>query len=495
MRAGADHRRRSTRVAVIGAGQSGVVTAVQLQRAGYRNFTVFERSAGPGGTWFDNRFPGCAVDVHSHVYSFAFMPYDWSRNYANQPEVLRYLEDTIDQFGVRDRFQFGCTVESAVWNEQDSAYRVNLADGRSFTFDVVVSCLGLLNNPYIPQWDGLDAFRGPAFHTARWEQNHDLTKMRVAVVGTGSTAAQVVPALSTRVNEIRLFVRTPSWVLPKDVRDFTAEERAKYAKPRNQKWSRFKTFRMLENVDFTKGFRRAEGPEQEVVRRRALAYLESAIEDPELRRTMTPSFPVGCKRIILDSDFYPSLNRANVHVIPHAVRSVDRTGVVDTQGQHHQVDAIVMATGFTPTNYLASLDVVGRDGQSIHQVWGQSPRAFCGMTVPGFPNFFMLYGPNNNGSVPIMALSTRQAQAIVSTIRRMERRNSRIVDTKPEALADWILQMDEANAKRTSSLTRYCTNYYHSPDGQNVTQMPMLYRQFVRMMKFRMPRGLTLERQ
>ena len=341
--------------------------------------------------------------------------------------------------------------------------------------------------------DGLEKFRGPAFHSARWESDRDLTGMRVAVVGMGSSAAQIVPALAGTVKEVQLFARTPNWVLPKPVVEFTPSERERYTRSAlYRRLTRFKEFRFRESRAVN-GFRYAEGPEQAAMKATALAYLEETIKDPDLRAYMTPQFPLGCKRPILDSDFLPSLNREDVRVIRTGVAAVDEEGIIDEQGEHHAVDAIVMATGFTPTRFIASLDLRGRGGRSVQDVWGLSPRAFCGTTVPGIPNFFMLYGPNTNGGASIMANSTRQAEAVIATMKRMERRGKKVFDTRPTALARWVRMMDEGNARRTASHLTYCSNYYHSPEGRNVTQLPLKYLNYLFALKAWMPFALRLQ--
>jgi cation diffusion facilitator CzcD-associated flavoprotein CzcO len=484
-------KRRFTRVAVIGAGVSGIATAVKLKQAGYENFTVFERHSGPGGTWFANTYPGCAVDVPSHAYSFSFMPYDWKRTHADQSENLQYLRDTIMHFNLWEKFQFNTTVKQAIWDDQRCVYTLYFDSGEDAEFDIVVSCVGLLSNPNYPAWPGLESFKGPRFHTSQWDHGLDLSGKKVAVVGTGSTAAQLVPALSQIAGQVVLFQRSPGWVLRKDVREFTPEERARFRKRViNQKIARLKIFRVRESPQFVKGIRVAESPVNRELREECEAFIKSTINDPEVQRLVTPDTPVGCKRPILDSDFYPSLNNDNVTLVPHEVESVTERGIVDATGAHHDVDVIVMATGFTAARFLASLEVQGSNKRSIQEIWGLSPRALCGMTVPGIPNFFMLYGPNTNGAVSIMATSTRQAVAVVDCIKRMERRNCRKFDTKPAALKKWIDYVDEGNRKRTASHLTYCTNYYHSPEGQNVTQFPGIYAIFALFQKFTFPRGI-----
>ena len=460
------------RVAIVGAGVSGIAMAYELHRSGI-DFTVFERSAGPGGTWFDNTFPGCEVDVEAHGYAFPFMPHDWARSYPAQAEILSYLNYTIDHFSLSRYFRYNTAVESVTWIDERNLYEVRTAGGEQSEYDVVVSCLGLLNNPKLPTWPGLEDFAGPKFHTARWDHSVALPGQRVAVVGTGSTASQLVPALAELGAEVILFQRTPGWVLPKGERDYTDRERARWVRHQSlQRLARYRHVRVRSSRKRYRGLRMAETKQQQVLRQSAVRYIESQVKDPEVRAQVTPPFPIGCKRIILASTFYAALNRPEVTLIPHAVERVTPAGVVDATGQHHDIDILVMATGFTAQQYLATLRVYGQGGRSLHEAWGKSARAYFGTTVPGFPNFFMLYGPTTNGPVSQTLTSARQARAVARTLRAMRRRRAQAVDTRPAAY-DWFVRwMDAGNAKLTSNHPRFCRNYYYAEDGRNVTQFP-----------------------
>ncbi|QXJ25168.1 NAD(P)/FAD-dependent oxidoreductase [Actinomadura graeca] len=463
-------RRTGPRVAIVGCGFGGIATGVKLKKKGITRFTIFERSDGPGGTWWDNRYPGCEVDIPSHAYSFSFLTYDWSRTHAGQEELQRYAEHVLDRFGLRRHCRFGVGVESATWDEDAARYEVRLDDGTTEPFDVVISCLGLLNHPRHPDWPGLEDFEGPKFHTARWEPAHDLAGKRVAVVGTGSTATQVVPAIAGRVERLYVFQRQPSWILPKGERDFTPRERAMFRRlPVLQKLRRawlFYRFRVM-----FKGYD-LHGKRQQQNLRQCREYIEKTVDDPELRARLTPDYPWGCKRPVLASGFYPALNRPNVRLVPHAVTRMTRTGIVDSTGTEHGIDVLVMATGFQATNFLASLEVRGVGGVEIHDTWKNDPTAFLGITVPGYPNFFMLYGPNTNGGFSIIAQLERQAEVAARTVARMRRRGLRAVDTRPAAAERWVRWVDRQLARHASAMEANCTNYYHSETGRNVTQWP-----------------------
>lgn len=456
-------------VIIIGCGLGGIAAAVNLQRSGVQSFTILEQSAGPGGTWWDNRYPGCEVDIASHAYSFSFFPYDWKRTHATMRELQHYTEDVIDAFGLRARIRFSARVRSVDWTEAEGGYIVTLENGETLCARAVISAVGMLNNPRYPEWPGLEAFRGPRFHTARWEE-HDLTDKRVAVIGTGSTATQLVPALAAQAKEVVLFQREPGWVLPKNERDFTEAEMRRYRKGFRQKLHRMQLFKQATKLveAFEVGTK-----EEERLRTWALKYIERTIEDPELRTAVTPSYPYGCKRPVLATTFYSSLNRPNVTLVPRAVAAADEQGVIDVDGLHHDVDLIVFATGFQTTNYLGTYDVRGTDGRTLKEWWGDRPRAFLGITVPSFPNFFILYGPNTNGGWSIISQLERQAEVAAWAIAKLHRRGVFAIDTRPKALDRWLRWVDRQIAVHASSNGAGCHNYYYSASGDNVTQWPL----------------------
>ena len=457
------------RVAIIGAGMGGIAAAVKLRRRTDATFVIFEQSAGVGGTWFDNRYPGCEVDVHSHAYSFSFLKYDWPRTHATQPELLAYAEHVVRHFGLTPHLRLNTRVTDLVWEESSSCYVLSTEHGDSAEFDVVISALGLLSVPRYPEWPGLDTFAGPCFHTSRWE-DHDLAGKSVAVVGTGSTAVQIVPSIAPVAAAVHVFQREPGWVEPKNERDFSPRERWVYRHvPFAQLLSRAKIF--------YQGNRRFKGYDVGSRRQRRMRaagerFIADSIADPATRAAVTPDYPWGCKRPILSSTFYPALNRDNVHLVPHAVSRVTPTGVVDATGTVRDIDVLILSTGFQPTRFLASLDVKGRDGRSIHDVWRERASAFLGITVPGFPNFFILYGPNTNGGVSVIAQLERQAEVVVRAVRRLERTRRRRIDTSPAAARRFVAWVDRRLSTNASAMDAGCHNYYHDQAGHNVTQWP-----------------------
>jgi cation diffusion facilitator CzcD-associated flavoprotein CzcO len=457
------------KVVVVGAGFGGIAAGVKLLQAGIGTFTIYEASQGVGGTWWDNTYPGAEVDVGSHLYCFSFRPHDWTRTHARQPELQRYLEETVDERGLRPHLRLGVAVESATWDDDRHVWTARLADGTVDECHVLISGVGFLNVPRYPSWPGLDTFEGAAFHTARWEHEHDLAGKTVAVVGTGSSATQVVPAIQPTVGHLYVFQREPGWVTPKGDRDLSDEERAALARPWRRRKERWRQQWMLEK-SLRRGNLYRPGTKVNDARRQfCLAYIERQFaEHPELREAVTPKYPYPGKRPVFASTFYPALKKENVELVPCAVASVTLTGVVDTDGVERAVDVIVMATGFQPANYLARLPVVGRDGRSLHEQWADEPRAFLGITVPNFPNFFVLYGPGTNGG-EIVTMLESQAEYAVRAIKRMIRSRVTAVEVKPKYEARWHRWLQ---SRMTGTSWTMSNNYFKASNGAVATQWP-----------------------
>ena len=464
------------RVAVVGAGFGGIAAGVNLLRAGIRTFTIYESSLGIGGTWWDNTYPGAEVDVGSPVYCFSFKPYAWTRTHARQAELQKYLEETVDEFRLRPHLRLGVSVESATWDDDRHLWTVALDDGTTDECHVLVSGVGFLNVPRYPDWPGLDAFEGPAFHTARWEHQHDLTGKVVAVVGTGSSATQVVPAIQPIVERLYVFQREPGWVMPKGERDLPDAERAALSTPwlgRRERWRQ----RYVLEKNLWGGHVNRVGTKANIAREQFCRdYIERELGDrPDLREAVTPTYPYPGKRPILASTFYQALKAPNVELVPKAVASVTPTGIVDADGVERRVDVIVMATGFQPANYLARLPITGRDGRSLQAYWAGEPHAYLGITVPGFPNFFMLYGPGTNGGEIVIMLES-QAEYAVRAVKRMAREGVSAIEVRPRVEAAWSRWLESKMAGTSWAITN---NYFKSPSGRVVTQWPsgnLLYR-------------------
>lgn len=457
-------------VTIVGGGFGGIAAAVKLKRAGITTFTIYEKSEGIGGTWRDNVYPGAEVDVGSHLYSFSFRRNDWSRTHARQAELQRYLEDVVDEFGLRPHLRLGTEVRSATWDEKTHTYTIHLANGETFASQVLISAVGLLNVPRYPDWPGLEEFQGPKFHTARWEHQHELSGKRIAIVGTGSTSSQLVPALAPIAGHVTLFQREPGWVIPKGDRDFTSEERSTLSRRLAYRRQRLRLLWQIERGQIRGSIHR---PGTKVNARReeqCRGYIDHVFKDrPDLRRMVTPDYPYPGKRPILTGTFYPALLRDNVELVPHAVTSVTPHGIVDAQGVEHPADVLVMATGFQPWDFLKNFHLVGRAGRTIAGAWGDEPEAFLGMQVAGFPNFFMMYGPNTNFFCVTFMLE-RQAEYITRAIKRLIRAKATSIDVRRGVMDFYNRRVTLALSKKT--LEGDCSNYYHSASGKNVVTWP-----------------------
>lgn len=480
--------RSAVRVAIVGGGFGGIIAAVKLKKAGFTNIVIYEKEEGAGGTWRVNTYPGCEVDVPSHMYSFSFMRWDWSRTHARQPELMAYTEAVLGRFRLRGNFRFGTAVDQVRWQDDSGTYRVRAADGTSADYDAVVIAVGFLSVPKYPEWPGLDTFEGPTFHTARWDHSVDLAGKRVAVVGTGSTAAQVVPAAARIAERVYVFQREPGWVDAKNARDFSPRERRLYRLPIAARIQRLRGF-----YDHHKRFGSFDvrGRAQARTRAKSEAFIRGVIADRRLADLVTPDYPWGCKRPVLSDDFYPALTQDNVTLVAAPVESVTEHGVVDATGTEHGIDVLIMSTGFRTTDYLDTLEVVGPGGVSLHKYWDGRPRAYLGVTVPGFPNFFLIYGPNTNGGGSVIAQEERQAEVAVWALKTMARRGAATVDTSPEALERWIEWVDHKLATDASAMEAGCTNYYHSRSGENATQWPDTHLRYLVMTKLWRSRGIT----
>ena len=459
---------RAVRVAIIGAGLGGVAAAVSLKRAAIDTFTVFEKAAGPGGVWWQNTYPGCEVDIPSLAYSYSFMPYDWSGTHATQAELQRYVEDVIDRFDIRAHFSFGVGVERAVWDGARKAYTVYTTDGADAEFDLVVSAVGMLSHPKLPDWPGLETFEGPVFHTSRFDHALDLAGRRVAIVGTGSTACQLGPAIAPQVRQLDVYQREPGYVLPKKARVFDDDERRRYRdSPVRRRIDRLKLYRMGHRSHDALRVGTENNKKVEAYFRH---YVARTVRDPAVRDLLTPNYPYGCKRPVYASTYFPMFNRDNVSLVPHAVVEVAPDGLIDDTGTKRPADVLILSTGFQAASYLSTVRIQGRGGRDLHDVWAGEPWAFLGVTVPGFPNFFMLYGPNTNGGFSMTTQLEIQAEQLVRVVRRLRRTSA--LDTRPR-LAERVDRWVQGQIAVTmSSAGAGCHNYYHAASGKNVTQWP-----------------------
>jgi cation diffusion facilitator CzcD-associated flavoprotein CzcO len=456
-------------IAVLGAGFGGLAVAHRLAQAGVDDVAIFERHDGVGGTWRANGYPGAACDVPSHLYSLSFAPNPyWSRTYATQPEILRYIEDCYDRFDVRRKVRPRTEIVGAAWSEADACWRLRDRRGGTYEAPVLVSAIGMFNTPSMPAIAGLDDFGGTLFHSARWDHDHDLTGRRVAVVGTGASAIQVVPAIVDRAAHLDLYQRSAPWILPRKDPPYSVEQQQVFAtRPDEAARHRQGLHDLFEQ---TTAFFTGD-PSVEAIAAVARSYLERKVADPGLRARLTPHEPFGCKRTLVSSDYYPAVQRDDVELITTAIDRITPTGIRAADGVERPADTIVLCTGFRASEYLRGVDVVGRDGTSLQEHWAGVPRAYHGMAVPGFPNFFMLYGPNTNqGGNSILLILEAQAQFVASALDALRTRGAATVEVSAEAMARYGREL-ERDLQRTV-WAGDCDSYFHNAAGDIVTQLP-----------------------
>jgi cation diffusion facilitator CzcD-associated flavoprotein CzcO len=465
-RARALRHRSSPRVVVIGAGFGGLAAAVALRRKGIDDLWIIERSDGVGGTWRQNVYPGAACDIQSHLYSFSFAPNRaWTRTYAYQPEILAYLEKVADDFDLRRHLVLNTCVRRLIWNEAASQWDVELADHGTIAADVVVSAVGLFGAVRYPDIDGLTDFSGDLMHTALWDPTVDLTDRRVAVIGTGASGVQVVPELAATAAQLTVFQRTPPWMVPKEDRSYTREELARF---RRHPWAALHERWRLWKLQHDNTALTPNHPRLATVQEMSENFLRRHVEEESLRDALTPRYPFRCKRVLLGDKYYKALQLPHVGLVTDPIERITGTSVV-TSGGVVDVDAIVLATGFETTDYLSGLEVVGIGGEKLHDRWGDEPCAYLGVAVSGFPNFFMLYGPNTNqGANSIIYVLEAGARLVASAVSRLARRGG-FVDVRPEAERRFN---EKINADLERTIWTQCDSYYRSPTGRIVTQWP-----------------------
>ncbi|MEM6566666.1 MAG: NAD(P)/FAD-dependent oxidoreductase [Pseudomonadota bacterium] len=456
---------------IVGAGLGGVGAAVHLMKQGHSDLEIFERSEKPGGVWWDNTYPGCSVDIHSHAYSYSFMKYNWKRTHATRDELQQYVEDTIDAFKLRPKIQLNTEVKEIRWDDDRCLYSMQFGDGTIKEFEVVISAVGFLIEPKYPTWPGMDTFEGKMMHTSRWDHDLDLRGKTVAVVGTGSTAAQVVPGIADTVGELLVFQREPGYVAPKNARAYTPFESFVYNSiPGAAYLSRIRAFTRatIRNRGFNEKSSRQISNKNICVKN-----INDNVQDPEIRKHLTPDYPWGCKRQIESTEYYPTFNKPNVTLVPRAVSELTKDSIIDVEGNTHKVDAIVLATGFETTNYLSSIDIYGESGLRLRDAWKRRTAALVGVTVPKFPNFFILYGPNTHGGYSVIAQLECAARLAARMVRKMKRKNWARVDTPQQALDNYLVWLDNKFKTASSAMVANCNNYYTNEWGDNVTNWPL----------------------
>jgi cation diffusion facilitator CzcD-associated flavoprotein CzcO len=459
-----------TSVAIIGTGFGGLAAAVRLKQAGIDDLVLFEKSGDVGGVWRDNTYPGAACDVPSHLYSLSFAPKpDWSRRFAPQSEIHQYLRDVARDFDVLRHVRFGTEVVAATFDEFTGRWRLSLAGGAQHEADVLITATGQLSRPSTPDIRGLGSFQGAVFHSAHWDHAHDFRDQRVAVLGTGASAIQFVPAIATQAARLSVFQRSAPYVLPKPDRAYPARALGAFRRIPG-------LLRLSRERDYFSNELRSLGFNTEprllfAHRARFRRHLAEQVPDPELRRKLTPTDPLGCKRILMSNEWYPALQLPQVEVVDERIGEVRAHSIVTMDGVERPVDTIVLGTGFAATDFLAPMTVTGRDCRDLHEQWKGGASAYLGTVVPGFPNLFVLYGPNTNlGHNSILVMLEAQVGWVVQAVRALRDRRVERLEVRADVAAAfdaWVQRRLRGTVFATG-----CHSWYLTETGRNTQNWP-----------------------
>lgn len=460
---------RTVSALVIGSGFGGLAAAVDLRRQGIDDITILEKAPRIGGVWRDNTYPGAACDVPSSLYSYSFAPNpDWARRYAEQPEILAYIERVAEEHDLTRLVRTETEVTEAAYDEQRDRWTVRTATGETYEADLLVSAVGQLSRPAMPDLPGLDSFGGPAFHSAEWRHGVDLTGKRVLVIGTGASAIQFVPHVQQVAAQVTVFQRSAPYVVPKPDRGYTRLHLRSFREvPVTQAFGRELTRNLSELLNHALGERTAFTKSFEIAFR---AMLRLQIKDPALRAKLMPDYPVGCKRLLFSNNWYSTLAKPNVDVVTEHITEVVPEGVRTADGTLHEADVIIYGTGFKATEFLAPMKIVGRDGRELAQEWADGARAYLGMTVPGFPNFFVVYGPNTNlGGSSIISMIECQTGYLGQAARLLERGELKRIEVRAEVAGRYDKEIQERLA---GSVWSGCSSWYRTEGGRITTNWP-----------------------
>lgn len=455
---------------IIGTGFAGIGMAIKLRQAGITDFTILEKAQDVGGVWRDNSYPGAACDVPSHLYSFSFAPNpEWTRIFASQAEIYSYLQQCAHQYQLIAHIQFGAEVQQATYNEADSLWQVILSDGSQLHAALLISATGQLSRPALPKLDGIETFQGRAFHSANWDHSYDLAGKRVAVVGTGASAIQFVPAIAGTVEQLTVFQRSPAYLKKRPDRAYKNWQKSLFRKlPWAMKLHRAGIYLRYEAQALA--FTRFKGLMKLAVGRPFEKMLAKDIADTKLRAQLTPDYPIGCKRILLSNDYLKTMTQANVELVTNSISRVTADGIETSDGVQHPVDAIIYGTGFAATEFLAPMRITGRAGLDLNETWQGRAQAYLGMSVPGFPNLFMLYGPNTNlGHNSIVYMLESQIAHVLRCYQALQTAQA----TRIEVDDTHYRRFNDTIQKRlANSIWQGCTSWYVDESGHNSANWP-----------------------
>lgn len=458
-------------VAIVGAGFSGIGMAIRLKQEGIHTFTIFEAGSEVGGTWRDNTYPGCACDVPSHMYSYSFELWsEWPQSYSHQPDILNYLKRCVKRYGLDEHIQYNTRVVDFQFEEDEGLWHVTTSDGTIHEARAVVAGLGPLSKPAFPNIPGRDKFTGPSFHTAEWNHDVELAGKRVAVIGTGASAIQIIPSIAPKVNHLSVFQRTPPWVVPRNSKVYPQWFKSMFRNlPPLQRLFRWFLYVYFELRAF--GF--VVTPWLlKMASRVGQRHMHKAIKDPELRKKVTPDYTMGCKRVLVSDSYFPALARKNVDVIDSSVVEIKENSVVCKNGSEHEVDVLVYATGFNVYDYLGPISVTGRDKKDLRSTWETGQKTYYGIHASGFPNLFLMVGPNTGlGHHSLVFMMEVQMNHIVNCIQYMRKNNTKILDVTEEA-QDGFVSRTQERMKKTVWIQGGCQSWYLDDQGRNFTLWP-----------------------
>jgi cation diffusion facilitator CzcD-associated flavoprotein CzcO len=454
--------RRELRVAIVGAGMAGILSAIKLKEAGLDDFTVYEKADRLGGTWRENTYPGLACDVPSHLYSYSFaLTPEWSRRYSPGGEIREYFERVARDHGVERHMRFGDEVTCCEF--ADGRWRLDTAGGHRDEADVVIAATGVLHHPKLPDIPGIDEFEGALFHSSRWDHEVALDGARIGIIGTGSTAVQMVSALVDRVAQLSLFQRTAQWILQQENPPYTDEERASFRENPAALTERRENYSQLFGL-FANAIVHADSPEMQMIADACRENLEQNVRDPELRERLRPDYQAACKRLIVSPDFYDAIQRPNAALVTDAIERVEPRGIRTRDGQLHELDILVLATGFKANAFMRPMTLIGRDGQSLERVWSPRPNAYLSISIPAFPNLFMLNGPNGPvGNFSLIEVAELQIGYIMQLIEQLRSGACREISATPDAME--TLEAERVEAAKNTVWVTGCKSWYLDDRG------------------------------
>jgi cation diffusion facilitator CzcD-associated flavoprotein CzcO len=454
---------RPLRFIIIGAGLSGIMSAIKLEAAGYTDITILEKASRPGGTWRDNIYPGIACDIPSHFYSYSFAPNpDWSRRYAPGAEIQAYIEDVMRRYDVEKRIRYGEEITRCEFI--DGRWRIETATGHREIADVVIAATGVTHHPNIPDIPGMSDFGGDLLHSARWNQSARVDGKRIGVIGTGSSAVQLVSALVGRARKLSLFQRTAQWIMPQENVDYTTAEKDNF---RNNP-DAMRNLRAMLARRFTESvadaFVNLQSPQLKVIEDACLNNLETQVKDPVLRERLRPNYRAACKRLVVSPDFYQAIQHPDAELVTDGIERIESKGVRTRDGRLHELDVLVLATGFKTDRFMRPIEVIGRDGIKLDAQWSPRPRAYLMVAAPGLPNLFMLNGPNSPvGNFPLIEVAEQQMNYILQLIDLL--RSGRCKEISPTENATAQFDSERIAATKNTIWATGCRSWYIDADG------------------------------